>query len=228
MNIARWAFTVLLAAPLCAGYALAQDQQDDSLAAAARRAQEAKKDQPKAAKVYDNDSIPTTGAVNVVGQDQPAGGATTDTSNAQSAQETKPAPTAAELAGLSADAAAAKQRLADLKADLDVAQRKFALDQQTYLSNPNHDMDKAGAAALDGEKADIAAKADAVADAEKELAAAQAKLDAGNQAATAQDKAAADQAAQEQPAQPSSDNSAPAAQPPAAPSTPPAVSDKDR
>ena len=34
------------------------DQQGDSLAAAARRTQEQKKEQPKAAKVWDNDSIP--------------------------------------------------------------------------------------------------------------------------------------------------------------------------
>jgi len=225
MSIARWAFTIFLAAPLCAGYALAQDQQDDSLAAAARRAQDAKKDQPKAAKVYDNDSIPTTGAVNVVGQEQSAGG-TGDNSTAQTVQETKPAPTAAELAGLNSDAAAAKQRLADLKADLDIAQRKFTLDQQTYLSNPNHSMDRAGAATLDGEKSDIAAKADAVAAAEKALAAAQTKLDAANQAATA--AAAQDKAAQEQSAQPGSDNSTQAAQPPATPPASPVVSDKDR
>jgi colicin import membrane protein len=236
MNIARWAFTVSLATslavPLCAGRALAQDQQDNSVAAAARRAQEAKKDQPKAAKVYDNDSIPTTGAVNVVGQEQAAGGATTENSTAQTVQETKPAPTAAEMAGLNSDVAAAKQHLDDLKADLDVAQRKFTLDQQTYLSNPNHDMDKAGAAALDDEKADVAAKADAVAEAEKALAAAQAKLDAASQAATA--AAAQDNAAQQQEAQAGSDNSAQTAQPAqpaAAPAPPPAnpvVSDKDR
>jgi colicin import membrane protein len=214
MRIARWAFTIFLTAPLAAsllaGTALAQDQ-DNSLAAAARRAQEQKKDQPKAAKVYDNDTIPTNGPVNVVGQEQPAGGSSTtaDTSsNAMTVESSKSAPTAADVADLNSDLASAKQRLADLKADLDVAQRKYALDQQTYLSDPNHSMNKAGAASLDAEKSDIDAKAEAVADAEKVLAAAQAKVDEATKesAAAAQAKSA--------PAQ--SQNSAPAAAPPSA------------
>lgn len=41
--------------------------QQDSLAEAARKAREQKKETPKAAKVFDNDNIPTTGGVNTVG-----------------------------------------------------------------------------------------------------------------------------------------------------------------
>jgi hypothetical protein len=209
MRIARWAFTILLLTPLAAsllaGVAHAQDQdQDNSLAAAARRAQEQKKEQPKAAKVWDNSNLPTSAPVSVVGQEPAANGSSaTDTTNSTTpAADAKPAPTAAEVAQLNSDLDAAKQRMADLKADLDVAQRKYALDQQTYYGKPNFLADKAGAAALAAEKSDIDAKADAVAAAEKLLASAQAKADEAGKAATAakaaQDKSAQDQAAQNQ------------------------------
>src|SRR5271170_1945501 len=78
MRIARWAFTILLTTPLSAllGTASAMPrQQDDSLAAAARRAQDKKAQQAdasKPAKVWDNDNLPDTpGAINVIGPDQP-------------------------------------------------------------------------------------------------------------------------------------------------------------
>ena len=210
MRIARWRLTALalapLAAALLAGSALAQDQ-DNSVAAAARRAREQKKEQPKAAHVYDNDSLPSTGGVNVVGQQPAAAGSTSETASTQAVEE-KPAPTAAEVAALNSDLDKAKQRLADLKADLDVAQRKFALDQATYVSDPNHSMNKAGAAELDAEKSEVDAKAAAVADAEKALAAAQAKADEASKAAAAaaaQEKAAqaqAKEAAAQQSSQP--------------------------
>ena len=226
MRIARWAFTVLLLTPLAASLlapfvarpAQAQDQdQDNSLAAAARRAQEQKKDQPKAAKVWDNSNLPTTAPVSVVGQEPAAAGSsTTDTTSSTTpAADAKPAPTAAEVAALNSDLDVAKQRLADLKADLDVAQRKYALDQQTYYSKPNFAAEKSGAAALAAEKSDVDAKADAVAAAEKLLAAAQAKADEAGKAAT--QKAAQDKAAQDS----ASSSPAPAAPaPPAAPATP--------
>lgn len=213
MRIARWAFTILLLTPLAAsllaGVAHAQDQdQDNSLAAAARRAQEQKKEQPKAAKVWDNSNLPMSAPVSVVGQEPAANGSSaTDTTNSTTlVADAQPAPTAAEVAQLNSDLDVAKQRMADLKADLDVAQRKYALDQQTYYGKPNFLADKAGAAALAGEKSDIDAKADAVATAEKLLASAQAKADEAGKAATAvkaaQDKSAQDQAAQNQAANP--------------------------
>ena len=219
MRIARWAFTVSLmatvAASLLASPAMAQDQ-DNSVAAAARRARDQKKEQAKAAHVYDNDSLPTTGHVNVVGQ-EPSASNTASTATAQLVEE-KPAPSAKEVAGLKAELDRAKQRLADLKADLDVAQRKYTLDQATYVSDPNHSMNKAGAASLDSEKSDIDAMGEAVAVAEKALAAAQAKVDEANKAAAAaaaQEKAAQAQIAQQpaQPAAPAHNPAPPAANP---------------
>ena len=117
MRIARWAFLLLLIAPLGAASARAQDQQDDSLAAAARRAQDAKKDQSKAPKVYDNDNLPTTGAVNVIGQDQSSAGPASSTGAANpSSAAAKPVPSARELSAMDANVSAAKELLKNLKA----------------------------------------------------------------------------------------------------------------
>jgi hypothetical protein len=228
MKIARSKFTVSLLAPLAvllfAGAAPAQDQ-DNSVAAAARRTQEAKKDQPKAAKLWDNANLPTTGGVNVVGQQPPAAGSNgaTDSTAVTVQADATPAPTKAELAAVNSDLATAKQRVADLKADLDLAQRKFSLDQSTYVSNPNHGNDRAGATALDTEKSDVDAKAEAVALAEKLLASAQAKADEANKQSAAAEKATKDQAARDKAA-----STAAAAQPaPAAPAAPASTTTPD-
>ncbi len=222
MRIARWAFTVFLLTPLIAPLAAvtaarAQQQQDDSLAAAARRNQEQKKDQAKpAAKVWDNDTLPpNAGAVNVVGQSSDSTNSSATTA-ANSTADTVAAPTAEDKAASAAEVESAKSQLANLKADLDVAQRKYALDQQTYYGKTNYAADKAGAAALAGEKSDVDAKQAAVAVAEKLLADAQTKLDAANK------QAAAAAAAEEKSAQTRSDNSTQgAATSPANPAPPP-------
>ncbi len=106
-----------------------------------------------------------------------------------------------DKAAIEADVASAKSQLANLKADLDVVQRKYALDQQTYYGKTNYAADKAGAAALAGEKSDVDAKQADVAAAEKKLAAVQAKFDEAN-------KASAAAAAQEKSARNKQDNSA--------------------
>jgi hypothetical protein len=220
MRIARWACTVVLLAPLIAPLAAvsarAQEQQEDSLAAAARRSQEQKKDQAKpAAKVWDNDTLPSkAGAISVVGQT----GDSTNSSAARAANtaaEIIAAPTPEDKAALESEVAAAKSQLANLKADLDVMQRKYALDQMTYYGTTNYAADTAGAAALAAEKSNIDAKQAAVAVAEKLLADAQARLDAANKAA------AAAAALEAKAARASSANSVPgAAQPPANPAPP--------
>ena|SRR5579863_5835104 len=201
MRIARFALTIFLFAPLgaslVAGSARAQDQ-DNSVAAAARRAQEQKKSQAKSAKVWDNDTLPATGTVNVVGQEPSTDSTATANTVAANppAVQAKPAPSAADKAAMDADLSGAKEKLADLKADLDVMQRKYTLDQQTYYGKTGYASDKAGADALASAKSDIDAKAEAVAAAEKALADAQAKDDAASKAVADQDAAAKAAAAQ--------------------------------
>ena len=182
MRIARWAFTVFLITPLIAPLRTASAKpqaQDDSVAAAARRAQDKKAQQAnssKPAKVWDNDNLPDTpGAVSVVGQDQPAADSSATPAANPPAVDAKTA--AANKSAAEGNLASAKAKLADLKADLDVMQRKYAMDQSTYYGKTNYAADKDGAAALASEKADIDDKLDEVATAEKQLAELQSKVD---------------------------------------------------
>jgi len=176
MRIASWSkvagiFTA--AALTLAPIALRAQQSDasgDSLAAAARAArdQKAKKQQP--AKVWDNDSIPKQGGVSVVGVEPQAPAATDQAQAAAPAAPGAPAtPAAAQQSASQPEIDAAKRQLDTLKSDLDVLQRKYALDQQSFYGKTGYQSDTAGAAALQGEKDDIDAKQQAINDAQKKL-----------------------------------------------------------
>jgi len=182
MRIRSWVFTILLIAPVGIASAMPRQPQDDSVAAAARRAQEKKAQQEnssKPAKVWDNDNLPNTpGAINVIGQDPSAANpSATPVDNAATPPAADAKSAAADKSALEGSLASAKEKLADLKADLDVMQRKYAMDQQTYYGTTNYAADKAGAAALATEKAAIDDKLDEVAAAEKQLADLQSKAD---------------------------------------------------
>jgi hypothetical protein len=185
MRITIWGIMFLLVS-LPGAAAARQDQQtppasgqsqQDSLAAAARRAREAKKSQSKPVKVWDNDSlaaVPDT--VSVVGQPVES------TPNSAPTNSSNPAParpaSAKDKSGIEGDLTAAKASLQDLKTDLDILQRKYALDQQAYYGKPEYSSDTAGAAALADEKNQMDAKQQEVADTEKKVADLQAQLDA--------------------------------------------------
>src|ERR1700733_16242196 len=200
MKIAYWGLGILLVMPLCgvAGQQQSSQQstqqaQADPVAEAARRAREQKKDEAKPSHVWNNDDIPKTNGVSVVGETAAAGadasagdaggnagnstagsttGTTTGTANGA-------APAAGAAAGqgagsektgaIAAELAAAKEHLQSLQTDLDIAQRKYVLDQQTYLSNPQHENDAAGGAALKDEEDQIAAKQQEIIDAGKKI-----------------------------------------------------------
>jgi hypothetical protein len=173
MRARKLGLLILLVAPLGA---IARPQQNassgqqDSLADAARRAQAQKKNQPQASKVWDNDNIPTTNdTISVIGQ----GESSSPSAPPPPAQNTV---TPEQKAAVLADLNLAKAQLESLKTDLDIAQRKYALDEQTYLSDPN--WVKSGSHALDEEKDEIAAKQQQVVQAQKKVDDLQAQLDA--------------------------------------------------
>jgi hypothetical protein len=189
MFIAKWAPLILLfslpgltaARQSQAGTSSASDQQDP-LAAAARRAREAKKDQAKPPKVWDNESLPSvSGDISIVGQ--PAAPASNPTPAADSRSAISNTP-AADKSAIEADLTAAKANLQSLKVDLDLLQRKYALDQQTYYGTPEYSSDSAGAAALADEKKQLDSKQQEITDAEKKVADLQAQLDAANKSST--------------------------------------------
>jgi len=180
MKLAKWGFAILLACPIGLTPAVSAQSQDaaqsgqsqDSLAAAARRAREEKKDEPKAAKVWDNDNIPSSpGSVSVVGDANQSAAASSD----QGAQGQAAPVSDKDKAAKAAEIDANQQQLKSLKTDLDIAQRKLVLDQQMYYGKPDYSSDKAGAAALKDEQDQIAAKQQEIDDLQKRIDALQAE-----------------------------------------------------
>lgn len=182
MKLAYWACATILALPLVAPGARAAQQsqsstQGSSVAEAAKATREAKKDQPKAAKVWDNDTIPTVpGQVNVVGQTSDDG-----SSSGTAADESQTGATAGPSAPvdkgtLQRQLGDAKDKLQSLQTDLDILQRTSTLDQQTYYGKPDYQSDTAGAKKLKDEQGAIDAKQQEIEDAQKEIAALQDKI----------------------------------------------------
>lgn len=182
MKIARWGIWLLLILP--SGNAAGQqvDQQttpqpaNSSLAEVSRRARDQKKDPTKSTHVWNDDNIPKTQGVSVVGQTSgvvpPAAtlsGQATAGGPAQPAASENPT-------AINADLTDAKEHLQSLKTDLDIAQRKYGLDEQMYLSKPEHENDREGAAQLKSEQSQITALQAEVAEAQKKVDELQAKL----------------------------------------------------
>ncbi|HEX4076445.1 MAG TPA: hypothetical protein VHX49_13675 [Candidatus Acidoferrales bacterium] len=153
--------------------------QQDSLAEAARKAREQKKDAPKAAKVFTNDDIPTQGAVSTVG--------TSDTDTSQNAQDTSNAAAAPAASGN--DEKMWRDKFADLnhklaqdQAELDVLQREantgmlqyYGGDPQKAFQDQTNQQPLGAAydkkvAAIDAKKKEIEADQQAISDAEDDL-----------------------------------------------------------
>jgi hypothetical protein len=172
---------VLSVAPLATAAAPAQE---DSLAAVARKSREQKKAEGgKTSKVWDNDNVPTSGVISVVGPSATSSDATAAADQSKRDANASHAPLSREeRASLQRDVDSAKQELEFLKADLQILQRKYALDQQSYYSKTNYLADKDGAAALESEKAQLGAKQQEVDEAQKHLDEAQAHLAAASSA----------------------------------------------
>jgi hypothetical protein len=175
MKIAHWSLCILLSMPMgiAAGQAqpAAQDAQapapTDALAAAAKQAREAKKDQTKPARVWNDDTIPkSNAAISVVGRTPAddadnAAAATGDAANGSaggSAGAGGAAAGAGNRAALETSIRNAKEKLATIKVDLDLLQRTYTLDSQMYYGKPDFASDTDGAAKLKDEQDQIAAK----------------------------------------------------------------------
>lgn len=192
MKIARWSVGLFLILPFGVCAAQQGDQQStqqpagNSLVDAARRAREQKKDQPKAVRVWTDDNVPKTDGVSVVGQTSTSesAGASANTAANSPAGGQNPAaqaPAPANLAVVTADLEAAKEHLKSLQTDLDILQRKYALDEQMYLSKPEHENDKEGAAQLKIEQNQIAALQAEIVEAQKKVDQLQGKLSGSTQ-----------------------------------------------
>ncbi|MDE3108828.1 MAG: hypothetical protein KGL02_02700 [Acidobacteriota bacterium] len=168
----------------------------DSLGAAARRAREQKKDESKSTKVWDNDNLPTAGDVNVIGASaqssstQGAGGAAEENAEGSAPNNAESSETA-DRSELEAQIKSAKENLNQLQTQLNFAQRKFALDQQSFYQNPNYASDRAGAQALKREQDQIDAQKQQVESAKKKVDDLNAKLQDANKSAGSKAQSAA-------------------------------------
>jgi hypothetical protein len=153
----------------------------DSLAEAARKAREQKKEAPKAAKVFTNDNIPTEGGISSVGKPAeaaPAANQANATSTAQAAASGENSATPSN------DEKTWRDRFAKLhhkldqdQADLDLMQRELAVLNTQYYSDPMKGMQQ-GLSRDDINKktADIEAKKKQVEDDKKAIADAEDEL----------------------------------------------------
>ena len=157
------------------GQAPAAAEGDDSAAGAG--AKDAAKDATPGAEGADKAAKPA----NESGSATPAPAATSDAgggaaSAGASDEKAKGGEASAEVAAIQSDLAAAKAQLQTVKADLDILQRKFNLDSQTYYGKPDYAADREGAATIDAEKGQVDAKQQEVADAQMKVDQLEAKL----------------------------------------------------
>jgi hypothetical protein len=150
----------------------AQNPQDASVADAARQAREQKKSVSKPAKVITNDALagaPQQYSTTSPGPSTPSPDPITQPmTNSQTgpAGSTDANPTASK-SGTAAEAAdtqskpeltALKQQIADQQKEVDLLVRLYTLDQDAFLSNPDHAKDPQGKAKLEEQQQEIHAK----------------------------------------------------------------------
>src|SRR4249920_1900076 len=198
----RLSLAVLIAAPAFPLLALAQSQgaqtqdpQNQSVADAARRAREQKKAAAKQpAPVITDDTLkrsapapqpanepapsPTSEAAPAaapISAQHPADSSSAPDANAAPVPAEQPAPAAEadKKANDSAELAALKQQLAEEQKGLELLQRELSLQQDTYISNPDHSHDIAGKAKLDAMLQQITGKQQALDALKAQLAALQ-------------------------------------------------------
>jgi len=136
--------------------------QDSSVADAARRSREKKKNAAKSAKVITDEELDkrnfpagneglNVGSAPKLETEPPSAQAVAaaEAADASTEQDAK------EAAARDAKLARLKEQVADAEKDLDLAKRGLALDQDSFQSNPDYSHDAAGKAKLQDEKQQI-------------------------------------------------------------------------
>jgi len=171
------------AAMIAPGAAARQDylgqQQPPSLGEIARRLRAEKQSTKESAQVWTNENIPTNPfAISVVGQPPPPPPPPEPVADADAAKpKTK----------LETDLDKAKEELAGLEKELDLAKRDLALQQQAFYTNPLSSQDTAGQAKLADAQTAIDAKAADVEKAKARVADLQQKVDGEKKASPTTD-----------------------------------------
>jgi hypothetical protein len=140
---------ITVLALIIAGSWLPAFAQQESLADAARKVREQKKEMPRAKRVYTNDELASQGsaAVSVVGSAAPSAGAGETTSAGGAAEQTGGGAAAGAKPAEknpAEDEAAWRKKFSELRAkiagdekEIDIMQRELNLSRQQYYSDPN-------------------------------------------------------------------------------------------
>jgi len=164
IRIAMAAMVISICLPI--GFAQSQDSQ--SVAEAARKARDKKKDAAKPAKVITEETLDVKkGDVQsaVAEEDKIAGAPDAKAQQANTSinpAAANPTAQAAKDEKLKKELTAAKEQLKQALMDLDLLQRENRLDQDAYYSKPNYGSDAAGKQKLDDEQQQISGKRDEV------------------------------------------------------------------
>jgi hypothetical protein len=164
----RLALPVVLAAALLPAAAFAQSQDTQSVAEAARRAREKKKNPEKPAKVITDETLDvkkgdvqsaTAEQLRIPGSPetpaQPAPGDASTNPNAQGSKN--PSGDEKERAALK-ERVALKEKIKAAQSDLDLLQREYQLDQDSFYSSPDYAKNTSGKEKLDAMKRQISEK----------------------------------------------------------------------
>jgi hypothetical protein len=168
----RLALAAILAAAIFPAVVFAQSQDSQSVAEASRRARAQKKNAEKPPKVITDDTLVVKkGDVQSATAEQPkipgspetpaqpaAGAATAQGGASANPQGSKNVSEEEKSRGLLKQRVALKEKIKDAQSDLDLLQREYQLDQDSYFSNPDHANDTSGKEKLDAMKQQIANK----------------------------------------------------------------------
>jgi hypothetical protein len=168
----RLALTAILAAAILPAMAFAQSQDTESVADAARRARAQKKSTEKPAKVITDETLvvkkgdvqsATAEQPRMPGspetQTQPAADASNAQDGASADASAKPQSSEEEKArALLKQRVTLKEKIKEAKSDLDLLQREYQLDQDSFYSSPDYAKDTSGKEKLDAMKQQISDK----------------------------------------------------------------------
>ncbi len=154
----------LLAATLLPSAAFAQSQDSQSVAEAARRARAQKKNTEKSPKVITDETLDVKkGDVQNATAEQPKIPGTPETSaqpaaGASAAQSPKNASEDDKARAALKERVALKEKIKEAQSDLDLQQREYKLDEESFYSSPDYAKNTSGKEKLDAMKQQITDK----------------------------------------------------------------------
>src|SRR5882762_7305718 len=159
----RLALSVVLAATLLPAAAFAQSQDTQSVAEASRRARAQKKNTEKPAKVITDETLVVKkGDVQSATAEQlriPGSPETpTQPADAANSQGSKNPSEDEKVRADLKERVALKEKIKDAQSDLDLLQREYQLDQDSFYSSPEYAKNTSGKEKLDGMKQQISNK----------------------------------------------------------------------